>query len=255
MSLSGKSDFLLHRNLKSLMPSLEAGEFRIIPNAGLPLNEWNGSHFVSQDFWAMAEYEGNRNPTGVKGTGWVGRLLEKDGMQVSKFQRTAIAMGSLTPLVLQGQRVSGIAWPGLEAAETMKSQVESWLSNMPPIENNAVYQEMAQAEAQQGQPSSEEEVKLQYLTAKSAIEIDTKKKLADISVGKAAISHAQRTEQRKEQGITQLALQKAKARAEIQKAKGKMAAMKEAKATGKPMKKTAKKTAKKMVMKKMGNKY
>jgi hypothetical protein len=83
---------------------------------------------------------------------------------------------------------------------------------------------MAQAEAQQGQPSSEEEVKLQYLTAKSAIEIDTKKKLADISVGKAAISHAQRTEQRKEQGITQLALQKAKARAEIQKAKGKMAA-------------------------------
>jgi hypothetical protein len=88
----------------------------------------------------------------------------------------------------------------------------------------AVYQEMAQAEAQQGQPSSEEEVKLQYLTAKSAIEIDTKKKLADISVGKAAISHAQRTEQRKEQGITQLALQKAKARAEIQKAKGKMAA-------------------------------
>jgi|GEM_PF-1666024 len=143
MSLAGKSDFLLHRNLKSLMPSLETGEFRVIPNAGLPLNEWNGSHFVSQDFWAMAEYEGNRNPTGVKGTGWVGRLLEKDGMQVSKFQRTAIAMGTLTPLVLQGQRVSGIAWPGLEAAETMKSQVESWLSNMTPIENNAVYQEMA----------------------------------------------------------------------------------------------------------------
>ena len=52
----------------------------------------------------------------------------------------------------------------------------------------------------------------------------TKKKLADISIGKASISHAQRTEQRKEQGITQLALQKAKARAEIQKAKAKMAA-------------------------------
>ena len=69
VSLAGKSDFLLHRNLKSLMPSLETREFRVIPNAGLPLNEWNGSHFVSQDFWAMAEYEGNRNPTGVKGTG------------------------------------------------------------------------------------------------------------------------------------------------------------------------------------------
>ena len=79
----------------------------------------------------------------------------------------------------------------------------------------AVYQEMAQS--QQGKPSSEEDIKLQYLTAKSAIDIDTKKKLADISVGKAAISHAQRTEQRKQQGITQLALQKAKARAEIQK--------------------------------------
>ena len=86
-----------------------------------------------------------------------------------------------------------------------------------------VYQEMAQA--QQGQQSSEEELKLQYLAAKSGIEIDTKKKLADISVGKAAISHAQRTEQRKEQGITQLALQKAKARQEIQKEKAKMAAM------------------------------
>ena len=86
-----------------------------------------------------------------------------------------------------------------------------------------VYQEMAQA--QQGKQSSEEELKLQYLAAKSGIEIDTKKKLADISVGKAAISHAQRTEQRKEQGITQLALQKAKARQEIQKEKAKMASM------------------------------
>jgi hypothetical protein len=86
-----------------------------------------------------------------------------------------------------------------------------------------VYQEMAQS--QQGKQSSEEELKLQYLAAKSGIEIDTKKKLADISVGKAAISHAQRTEQRKEQGITQLALQKAKARQEIQKEKAKMATM------------------------------
>jgi hypothetical protein len=88
-----------------------------------------------------------------------------------------------------------------------------------------VYVQMAEAEAQkQGQPNSEEDIKLQYLAAKSGIEIDTKKKLADISIGKASISHAQRTEQRKEQGITQLALQKAKARAEIQKTKGKMAA-------------------------------
>jgi hypothetical protein len=85
---------------------------------------------------------------------------------------------------------------------------------------------MAEAEAQKsGQPNSEEDIKLQYLAAKSGIEIDTKKKLADISVGKASISHAQRTEQRKEQGITQLALQKAKARAEIQKEKSKQAAM------------------------------
>jgi hypothetical protein len=93
-------------------------------------------------------------------------------------------------------------------------------------ELQSVYQEMAQAEAQkQGQPNSEEDIKLQYLAAKSGIDIDTKKKLADISIGKASISHAQRTEQRKEQGITQLALQKAKARAEIQKEKSKMAAM------------------------------
>ena len=87
-------------------------------------------------------------------------------------------------------------------------------------EIGAVYQEMVQAEAQknqQGSGMSEEDLKLQYLAAKSGIEIDTKQKLADISVGKAAISHAQRTEQRKQQGITQLALQKAKARAEIQK--------------------------------------
>jgi hypothetical protein len=89
-----------------------------------------------------------------------------------------------------------------------------------------VYVQMAEAEAQKsGQPNSEEDIKLQYLAAKSGIEIDTKKKLADISIGKASISHAQRTEQRKEQGITQLALQKAKARAEIQKEKSKQAAM------------------------------
>ena len=89
-----------------------------------------------------------------------------------------------------------------------------------------VYVQMAEAEAQKsGQPNSEEDIKLQYLAAKSGIDIDTKKKLADISIGKASISHAQRTEQRKEQGITQLALQKAKARAEIQKEKAKQAAM------------------------------
>jgi hypothetical protein len=89
-----------------------------------------------------------------------------------------------------------------------------------------VYVQMAEAEAQKsGQPNSEEDIKLQYAAAKAGIDIDTKKKLADIAVGKASISHAQRTEQRKEQGITQLALQKAKARAEIQKEKAKQAAM------------------------------
>jgi len=89
-------------------------------------------------------------------------------------------------------------------------------------ELNSVYQEMLQAQSQQqGGGMSEEDIKLQYLAAKSGIEIDTKQKLADISVGKAAISHAQRTEQRKQQGITQLALQKAKARAEIQKSMAK----------------------------------
>jgi hypothetical protein len=88
---------------------------------------------------------------------------------------------------------------------------------------NQVYQDMAQAEQQDGgQGMSEEDIKLQFLAAKSGIEIDTKQKLADISIGKASLSHAQRTEQRKQQGITQLALQKAKARAEIQKAKGQM---------------------------------
>jgi hypothetical protein len=85
-----------------------------------------------------------------------------------------------------------------------------------------MYVQMAEAEAQKtGQPDSAEDIKLQYLAAKSGIEVDTKKKLADIAIGKASISHAQRTEQRKEQDITQLALQKAKARAEIQKMKGK----------------------------------
>jgi hypothetical protein len=93
-------------------------------------------------------------------------------------------------------------------------------------EISAVYQEMAQS--QQGKPSTEEDIKLQYLAAKSGIEIDTKQKLADIAVGKASISHAQRTEQRKQQGITQLALQKAKARAEIQKTMAKAKPMQEA---------------------------
>jgi len=82
----------------------------------------------------------------------------------------------------------------------------------------AIYQEMAQAEAEkQGGGMSEEDIKLQYLAAKSGIEIDAKQKLADIAIGKAAISHAQRTEQRTKQGITQLGLQKAKARLEVQK--------------------------------------
>jgi hypothetical protein len=96
-------------------------------------------------------------------------------------------------------------------------------------EINAVYQEMLQSQQNaQGQGMSEEDIKLQYLAAKSGIEIDTKQKLADISIGKASVSHAQRTEQRKQQGITQLALQKAKARAEIQKTMGKAQPVQEA---------------------------
>jgi hypothetical protein len=103
---------------------------------------------------------------------------------------------------------------GMQEGQGMADQIQS------------VYEEMVQAEAQkQGQPNSEEDIKLQYLAAKSGIDIDTKKQLADIAIGKSSISHAQRTEQRKEQGITQLALQKAKARQEIQKEKAKMAAM------------------------------
>jgi hypothetical protein len=96
-------------------------------------------------------------------------------------------------------------------------------------EINAVYQEMLQSQQNaQGQGMSEEDIKLQYLAAKSGIDIDTKQKLADISIGKASVSHAQRTEQRKQQGITQLALQKAKARAEIQKTMGKAQPMQQA---------------------------
>jgi hypothetical protein len=96
-------------------------------------------------------------------------------------------------------------------------------------EINAVYQEMLQSQQQgQGKGMSEEDIKLQYLVAKSGIEIDTKQKLADISIGKSATSHAQRTKQRKDQGITQLALQKAKARAEIQKTMGKAQPMQQA---------------------------
>jgi hypothetical protein len=114
--------------------------------------------------------------------------------------------------------------------ESKQDFLKQFMQGMNEVQGMAdelqqVYAEMAQAEAQkQGEANSEEDIKLQYLAAKSGIEIDTKKKLADISIGKASISHAQRTEQRKEQGITQLALQKAKARAEIQKTKGKMKA-------------------------------
>jgi uncharacterized protein (DUF1501 family) len=143
LSVAGNNELLLHRNLKALMPALETSEFRIIPNAGLPLNEWNGSHFVSQDFWSMAEYDGNRNAENEHGTGWVGRLLSRPQMHINDFKRTAIAINNLTPLVLQGREFSGISWPGLEAAETMKSQLDSWMNDMHPIDQNGVYQEMA----------------------------------------------------------------------------------------------------------------
>jgi hypothetical protein len=109
---------------------LESGEFRVIPNTGLPLNEWNGSHFLSQDFWAMAEYEGNRNAENEHGTGWIGRLLSRPQMNINDFKRTAIAMSNLTPLILQGRKLSGISWPGLEGAQNMKSQLDSWMSDM-----------------------------------------------------------------------------------------------------------------------------
>lgn len=92
-------------------------------------------------------------------------------------------------------------------------------------EITGVLQEMMQS--QQGKPNTKEDLELQLMAARAGIEIDTKQKLADIAIGKAAVSHAQRTEQRKQQGITQLALQKAKARAEIQKTVAKKKPMQE----------------------------
>ncbi len=143
LSVAGNKELQLHRNLKALMPAIESNEFQIIPNAGLPMDEWSGSHFVSQDFWSMAEYDGNRNPENEHGTGWIGRLLSRPQMHINDFKRTAIAMSNLTPLVLQGREFSGISWPGLEAAETMKSQLDAWMNDMQPMDQNGVYQEMA----------------------------------------------------------------------------------------------------------------
>ena len=143
ISMTGNTAMVLHRNLADLLPGIRNGDFGVISNVGLPLNEWNGSHFVSQDFWSMAEYEGNRNPTGIKGTGWIGRLLENPSLHIDQFQRTAIAIGDLIPLILQGNRLSGVAWPGLERAESQKDYISKWVDETPLLGDDAVYREMA----------------------------------------------------------------------------------------------------------------
>lgn len=108
--------------------------------------------------------------------------------------------------------------------QSKKDFLKQFLQQMQELgkvsdEISNVYMEMAQS--QQGAPKTKEDLELQFLAAKYGIEVDTKQKLADIALGKASLSHAQRTEQRKQQGITQLALQKAKAQAEIQKIQAK----------------------------------
>lgn len=139
----GEHSMVLHRDLKNWLPGLRNGEIRVIPNAGLPMNEWNGSHFVSQDFWSMAEYEGNRNAEGSKGTGWIGRLLSNKALHINEFKRTAIGIQDLITLILQGDVVSGVAWPGLEKADPKKQEIVDWLTETPLIQNDGVYQEMA----------------------------------------------------------------------------------------------------------------
>lgn len=108
-----------------------------------------------------------------------------------------------------------------------KEWIQQFMQGMGELEKaqdelTAIYKEMAKEEAPA--KMSKEDIEVQTAASLAAIEVDKAQKMADISVGKAATSHAQRTEQRKEQAETQTAIQQAKGELEIEQINKKNAA-------------------------------
>lgn len=108
--------------------------------------------------------------------------------------------------------------------QTKKDWLKQFMDGMGELEKQtdqltAIYKKMAEADAPQKQ--TKEDIEVQTAASLAAIQVDTAKKMADISVGKAATSHAQRTEQRTEQAEQQAATQAAKADIEIEQQKEK----------------------------------
>lgn len=155
-----------------------------------------------------------------------------------QYAQGLIAQKTATPEMLL-ETIQGLTFKGahvmahiayIQKDPTKKEWIQQFMQGMEQImkgqdELTAIHKEMAAADSPEKQ--TKEDIEIRTLAAKSAIEVDTAQKMADISIGKAATSHAQRTEQRKEQAETQAAVQSAKTKIELEGIKAKQKATKQ----------------------------
>lgn len=136
-------------------------------------------------------------------------------------QKTATPDGLLE--VVQGLTFKGahimahVAY--IQKDPTKKEWLQGFMDAMQQImkgqdELTAIQKEMASSEAPEKQ--TKEDLEVRTAAAMAAIQVDTAQKMADIQIGKAATSHAQRTQQRKEQAETQAAVGMAKTKLELE---------------------------------------
>jgi uncharacterized protein (DUF1501 family) len=97
LDLGGGSGLAFHPNMTGLKSLYDAGELTVVLGAGYP--NPNRSHFRSTEIWQTAD------PVNIDSTGWLGRYFDAQcsGQDPIKSE-TAVSIGSLSPLTLNGDK-------------------------------------------------------------------------------------------------------------------------------------------------------
>jgi hypothetical protein len=100
--------------------------------------------------------------------------------------------------------------------QSKQAELRLIMQNMAELQRmmaqlQAMIEQMPDPQQQQQQGMSEEEIKLQAKAAMAALDVETKRQLAEIKMAAIAAQHDLRQKITEEKGVTQLALQRAKA--------------------------------------------
>ncbi|MCA8952268.1 MAG: DUF1501 domain-containing protein [Planctomycetes bacterium] len=98
----------LHPSLRGFKELFDAGQLAVVQGAGYP--EPNLSHDTSMAIWHTAR----RDRAGRTGTGWIGRVFDRDDPHTSSMPGAVLVGPHAPPAALRGRRFTAAAVPTIE---------------------------------------------------------------------------------------------------------------------------------------------